>query len=70
MPLPCNQGIIIPILESDQCQGSTTKASCVRDSSLYSELNLPANATQQQINLAFYNTVRSLKERIETLENI
>lgn len=70
MPTSCNQGITIPTLTTDLCEGKTTKASCVIDSGIYSELSLPANATQQQINQALYNAFRSLKTRVETLENI
>lgn len=66
----CNQGITIPPLTTDLCEGKTTKSACVIDSGVYSELSLPTNATQQQINTALYNAFRSLKTRVETLENI
>ena len=64
MATPCNQGIVIPELSTDPCGGERVKAECVIDSNLYSDLSLPANATQQQINQALYLAFRNLYNQI------
>ena len=76
MPIPCNN-YVVPIFEADPCLGETKPASCVLDPTIYSELSLSANSTQQEINqamyLAFLNlkaTTEDLETRVATLETI
>ena len=61
--IPC-ENFIVPVFQSDECLGETKPASCVRDSSIYSELSLEANSTQQQINQAQY--LASLNTKLVT----
>jgi hypothetical protein len=63
---PCDLHIT-PIFQEDECNGERTLAQCVVDSSLYSELQLPANATQQQINQALYLAFLNLKSQLDAL---
>ena len=51
--IPCNN-YIVPLFQTDECLGDRKPASCVIDSSIYTELGLEADATQQQINQALY----------------
>ena len=64
----CNNGINIPTLETDPCNGERVSAGCVVDSGIYSELSLPANSTQQQINQALYLAFLNLKATTENLQ--
>jgi len=59
---------IVPVFEADPCLGETKPASCVIDSSLYAELGLESNATQQQINQALYLAFLNLKATTENLQ--
>ena len=68
MSTPCNNGISIPILETDLCQGSRINATCVIYESLYSELSLSANATQQEINQAIYLAYLNLKATTDNID--
>ena len=67
MPTPCNN-YVTPIFEEDLCQGEVKSASCVKDSSIYPELSLPANSTQQQINQAQYLAALNIKATTENLD--
>jgi hypothetical protein len=66
MPTSCDLHIT-PVFQEDPCNGERTLAQCVVDSSLYSELQLPANATQQQINQALYLAFLNLKSQLDAL---
>lgn len=68
MPTPCNLNTPT-VFESDPCNGEVKSAACVRDSSLYSELGLTANATQQEINQALYLAVQNLKATVVNLQS-
>ena len=57
----CNNGITIPILNPDPCEGCTTNANCVVDENLYAELSLSSNSTQKEINQALYLAFLNLK---------
>lgn len=81
--MECNDSIVVPILPSDPCNGKTIKAGCVIDSNAYTLLEITANSTQQEINVALVlalnaaNTINNaqqlviedLEARIEALEN-
>jgi len=58
--MECNNGIVIPQLIEDPCNGKTTKASCVRDPTVYPEYSLSENSSQQQINQATYLSIQNL----------
>jgi hypothetical protein len=63
----CSTGIEIPTLTTDPCNGCTTSAQCVKDATLYPELNLPENSSQKEINQALYLAFLSLKAQIESI---
>ena len=65
--IPCNTYVQI-VQSEDICQGNRVNATCVVDESLYSELSLPANSTQQQINQALYLAFLNLKATTENLQ--
>lgn len=65
----CNNGISIPPLEIDQCNGERMSTGCLIDESLYSELSLEANSTQKQINQAMYLAFLNLKATTEDLQD-
>lgn len=67
MPTPCNNHIQI-VQSEDICQGETKPASCVLDSSIYAELGLEANSSQQQINQAQYLAALNIKATIENID--
>lgn len=58
--IPCNNYVQI-VQSEDICLGERKSASCVIDSSVYSEISLPANSTQQEINQALYLTAITSK---------
>ena len=66
--IPCNNGVTIPTLETDLCNGSTKSSACIIDSNLYSELSLSEDSTQQQINQALYLAFLNLKATTENLQ--
>jgi hypothetical protein len=66
MPLPCELNTPTAF-QTDECQGERVKAQCVVDSGIYSELQLSANATQQQINQALYLAFLNLKSQLDAL---
>ena len=65
--IPCNNYVQI-VQSEDICLGERKSASCVIDSSVYSELSLPANSTQQEINQALYLAFLNLKATTENLQ--
>jgi hypothetical protein len=65
--IPCNN-YIVPLFQTDECLGDRKPASCIIDSSIYTELGLEADATQQQINQALYLAFLNLKETTENLQ--
>lgn len=67
MSTPCNN-YVIPTFESDPCNGVHTDANCVLDSSEYSELSLPANSSQQEINQAQYLAAINIQAQTENLD--
>lgn len=64
----CNNGINIPQLTTDPCNGKTISTSCTIDPNMFSELGLNENSTQEQINQALYLAFLDFKARIEALE--
>ena len=64
----CNNGISIPILETDLCNGERVSAGCVVDNGIYSELALSENSTQQEINQALYLAFLNLKATTDDLQ--
>ena len=67
MPTPCNN-FTVPIFEADPCLGEVKSAAWVKDSSIYSELSLPANSSQQEINQAQYLAALNIKATIENID--
>lgn len=65
--IPC-ENYIVPIFQTDECLGDKKPASCVIDSSVYSELSLPANSSQQQINQALYLSAIASKSITDGLQ--
>ena len=65
--IPCNNYVQI-VQSEDICLGERKSASCVIDSSVYSEISLPANSTQQEINQALYLTAITTKEVTDGLQ--
>lgn len=65
--IPCNN-YIIPIFETDECLGDRKPASCIVDASVYTELSLPANSSQQQINQALYLSAIASKSITDGLQ--
>ena len=63
----CNN-YIVPLLEIDECLGDRKPYSCIIDSSIYSELNLESNSSQQEINQALYLAFLNLKATTENLQ--
>ena len=80
--MDCNDSIV-PVQITDECLGERIKTGCVVSPTAYTLLDLPANSTQQEINVALVlalnaaNTINNaqqlviedLEERIEALEN-
>lgn len=62
MSTDCSTGIAIPTLPTDPCKGNQVSANCVIDSNVYTDLGLPANATQVQINQALYLAFKNLHQ--------
>ena len=67
MPTPCNSYVQI-VQSEDICLGEVKSAACVKDASIYAELSLEANSTQQQINQAIYLAFLNLKATTENLQ--
>jgi len=67
MPTPCNN-YVVPLFEIDECNGERKSASCVFDSSIYTELGLSENASQQEINQAIYLAFLNLKATTEDID--
>ena len=67
MATPCDTHIV-PIFQTDPCNGETKPAQCIIDSSLYSELGLEANSNQQQINQAMYTAFVNLNSKLNLLQ--
>lgn len=65
--IPCNN-FIVPIFEADECLGERKPASCVIDSSIYTELSLPTNSSQQEINQALYLSAIASKSTTDSLQ--
>lgn len=65
--IPCNN-YIVPLFQTDECLGDRKPASCIIDSSIYTELGLEENSTQQQINQALYLAFLNLKTITENLQ--
>jgi hypothetical protein len=68
MPTPCNN-YVVPLFEIDECNGEVKSAACVKDSSVYSELSLEANSSQQEINQALYLAFLNLKATTDNLQS-
>lgn len=67
MSTPCNN-YVVPLFESDPCNGTHTDASCVLDSSAYTELGLSEDSSQQEINQAQYLAALNIKATIENID--
>lgn len=68
MPTSCDLHIT-PVFQEDPCQGERIASSCVVDPTIYSELSISANSTQQQINQAMYLAILNLKATVVDLQN-
>ena len=66
--IPCQTYVQI-VQSEDICLGEVKSAVCVKDSSIYSELSLPANSSQQEINQAMYLAFLNLKATTDNLQN-
>jgi hypothetical protein len=64
----CNNGVTVPPLLVDGCKGSTTNALCVKDVTIYPELGLESNSSQQEINQAQYLAVLNIKATTDNLQ--
>lgn len=65
--MACNDGVTIPTLQEDPCNGKTINAKCVIDSNIYEDLELDANSTQEEINQALYQAFVNLKAIVDGL---
>jgi hypothetical protein len=77
MSITCNDGVDIPTLISEPCNGEYISTACITSPVSIIALNLPINATQQQINNALVLVVQNLLQqivelttRIEVLETL
>ena len=68
MPNNCEQGVIIPLLSTDLCNGETKNSACIIHTDPITLLSLSANSTQEEINNAFVLAISSLLNRVELLE--
>ncbi len=59
---------IIPVQIVDDCGGKTVKAGCVIDSNAYTLLEISANSTQQEINIALVLALNAANTRLNALE--
>jgi len=64
----CNQGIDIPILNTDLCNGKTINTKCVIHEDEISLLEIDANSSQYVINNAILVAITSLLNRVDALE--
>jgi len=64
----CNQGIDIPILNTDLCNGKTINTKCVIHEDEISLLEIDANSSQYIINNAVLVAITSLLNRVDALE--
>lgn len=65
-----NQGIIIPNLEDDPCNGDKKSTACVVHTSSIPSLDLPEDSTQEDINNAIIVALNSANNRIVALETL
>lgn len=68
MSIDCNNGISIPTLENDPCNGKQYSTKCIYDENIYTELGIEADSTQEQINIAIYTAFLNLKATVENLQ--
>lgn len=64
----CNQGIDIPTLSTDFCNGKTINTKCVIHEDEISLLEIDANSSQYLINNAILVAMTSLLNRVDALE--
>ncbi len=66
----CNNGIEIPDLEVDICNGETKPTACIIHADAIPSLELAANSTQAEINAALVLVINILNTRITALETL
>ena len=66
----CNNGINIPTLPSDPCNGERISTDCVTYSSAITLLDLPPNSSNTEVINALVLAINSLIGRVELLETI
>lgn len=66
--MECNNGINIPSLNSDPCNGETKPATCVIFQNSITYLGLPANSTLEEVLVALLLSLKDARDRIEVLE--
>lgn len=64
----CNNGISIPTLTSDSCQGKRISTNCVFSPTAVTYLGLPANSSIETIFSALLVSLVDARARIATLE--
>mgnify|MGYP006349048743 FL=1 len=64
----CYTGTTVPLeLIEEPCNGNYTSTACISSPVAITALNLPANATQLQINTALVLAIQNLSNQIEEL---
>jgi hypothetical protein len=64
----CYQGTTVPLeLIEEPCNGDYTSTACISSPVAITALNLPVNATQQQINNALVLAIQNLSNQIAEL---
>lgn len=67
---PCNNGITIPTLDTDPCNGENTSSKCVVHESALTLLELPENSTLETILNTYMIALASALVRIDDLETL
>ena len=70
MSTNCNNGIVIPNLENDECNGKTMSTKCIIHVDSIPSLDLPQNSSQYEINQTLILALNSANNRIEALETL
>jgi hypothetical protein len=68
--MTCNNGIIIPQLSEDVCNGETKNSKCVIHEDALVLLELPEDSSAYDIINAFYVSLSAALNRIESLETL
>ena len=68
--MACNNGIVIPPLSVDECDGERKSTKCIIHQTAIPLFELPINSTQEQINNAIVVAMNSLVNRVVALETL